>query len=142
MCGRGRSCFLTSGYERFTDQLFLPGGGLESGETLAECCTREIREETGFLVLPKEHFLTLNEYYGEYRWISHFFTCEIVGEEEQSLTDEERERGLVPVWMAIDEAIDAFGRHEEYRATNEEKRGAYLREYTALTEWRKNFAGR
>ncbi len=31
--------------------------------------------------------------------------------------------------------LQLFGRHQDYAATNEERRGAYLREYTALTEY-------
>lgn len=34
------------------DQWGLPGGALEIGETLAECCAREVREETGLIVEP------------------------------------------------------------------------------------------
>ena len=30
----------------------IPGGRLEAGESLADCCRREIREETGLLVRP------------------------------------------------------------------------------------------
>lgn len=30
----------------------IPGGRLEAGETLAECCRREVQEETGIRVIP------------------------------------------------------------------------------------------
>ena len=50
-------------YEVNTDQWFIPGGGLESGETIKECCARELAEETGHVVDVKEQFLTINEYY-------------------------------------------------------------------------------
>jgi ADP-ribose pyrophosphatase YjhB (NUDIX family) len=30
----------------------IPGGRLEPGETLADCCRREVREETGIRVIP------------------------------------------------------------------------------------------
>ena len=52
----------------------IPGGGIEEGETPEECCIREAEEETGIIVQPLEHFLTLNEYYEEYRYISRYFT--------------------------------------------------------------------
>ena len=59
--------------EEISDYWMLPGGGLENGETLSECCAREVLEETGYLVEPIEEFLVMNEYYEEYRYISHFF---------------------------------------------------------------------
>ncbi|MBQ8344111.1 MAG: NUDIX domain-containing protein, partial [Clostridia bacterium] len=123
--------------EEISDYWMLPGGGIEKDESLAECCIREVLEETGYIVKPKELFLTLNEYYEEYKYISHFFVCELVGESEQNLTELEKSRGLVPKWVGIDFFMDIVSRHQEYAATNEEKRGAYLREYTAITEYLK-----
>ena len=35
-------------YESNEDKYIIPGGGVEDGETLAECCAREIKEETGW----------------------------------------------------------------------------------------------
>ena len=40
--------------EEITDWWLIPGGGLEPNETLAECCKREILEETGYIVEPTE----------------------------------------------------------------------------------------
>ena len=78
-------------YETATDQYFIPGGGLEENETLKECCMRELSEETGLSVNPTEHFLTVNEYYEEWHFVSHYFRCEITGEtdipEETDLTE-------------------------------------------------------
>lgn len=37
-------------YEVNTDQWFIPGGGLEADESLEECCSRELAEETGCVV--------------------------------------------------------------------------------------------
>ena len=45
-------------YERNTDQWFLPGGGMEPGESRESCCIRELAEETGDAVAPVEQFLT------------------------------------------------------------------------------------
>ena len=123
--------------EELSDYWMLPGGGIEKDESLTECCIREVLEETGYIVKPKELFLTLNEYYEEYKYISHFFVCELVGESEQNLTELEKSRGLVPKWVDIDFFMDIVSRHQVYAATNEEKRGAYLREYTAITEYLK-----
>ena len=50
-------------YEVNTDQWFIPGGGLESGESLEACCVRELAEETGCIVRPIYQYLMINEYY-------------------------------------------------------------------------------
>ena len=58
-------------HETVSGWYLVPGGGLESGETPAECCVREVEEETGVIVQPLHQFLTLYEYYEEYRYISY-----------------------------------------------------------------------
>ena len=50
-------------HEEAVDQWLIPGGGLEEGETLEECCIREMAEETGSLVQPEQCYLTIHEYY-------------------------------------------------------------------------------
>ena len=37
--------------------------------------------------------------------------------------------------LPLSEAIELFSKHQSYADTNEEKRGSYQREYTALTEF-------
>lgn len=120
-----------------SDYWLIPGGGLESGETLTECCEREILEETGYRTKARQQFLRMNEYYEEYRYVSNYFVCDILGKGEQHLTEAEQKRGLVPKWIPLEQALAIFQRHQDYAATNEEKRGAYLREYTALCEYMK-----
>ncbi len=118
-----------------TGWYLIPGGGLEDGETTEECCVREIREETGYIVKPVFHFLTMNEYYEEYKYVSYYFLCEIIGKSEQNLTVSEIERGVVPEWAAPEKMLEMYAKHEDFAAVSEEKRGAYLREYMALTEY-------
>lgn len=122
-------------HETGTGWWLVPGGGLEQGETPEECCIREVEEETGVLVKPLRQFLTLYEYYEEYRYISHYFICEITGQGQMRLTENEAARGLEPAWLPLSEAIELFSKHQSYADTNEEKRGSYQREYTALTEF-------
>ena len=122
-------------HETGTGWWLVPGGGLEQGETPEECCIREVEEETGLLVKPLRPFLTLYEYYEEYRYISHYFICEITGRGQMHLTENEAARGLEPAWLPLSEAIELFSKHQSYADTNEEKRGSYQREYTALTEF-------
>lgn len=130
-----KDSFMLIAHEVNADYYLIPGGGLEENETLEECCSREIREETGYIVKPVSHFLIMNEYYNEYKYVNHYFLCEIIGKSEQKLTVSEIERGLIPEWIAPEKMLEMYSKHEVFAATNEEKSGAYLREYTALTEY-------
>ena len=120
-------------HEIVDKQFFSPGGGLEKDESLEECCIREVCEETGILVKVKDHLITVNQYYEDWKFITHYFVCEAIGETEAHLTKEEVSRGLVPEWANIDFIRDLWSRHDEFR--REETRGSYLREYTALCEF-------
>ena len=122
-------------HETVSGWWLVPGGGMEEGETPEECCVRETEEETGLIVRPLKKFLTLYEYYEEYRYISHYFVCGAAGEGHMRLTDAEKRRGARPEWIPIRDAVEIFSRHQSYAAVSEEKRGAYLREYTALTAY-------
>ena len=122
-------------HETVSGWWLVPGGGMEDGETPEACCVREVQEETGLIVRPVERFLTLYEYYEEYRYISHYFICEVTGEGRMDLTDEEKRRGAVPEWLPLQEAVELFSKHQSYAAVSEEQRGSYLREYTALTAY-------
>lgn len=119
-------------YEVNTNQWFIPGGGIESNESLEECCVRELAEETGYIVKPNKQYLTINEYYEEWLFVSHYYICDYIDETERKLTKREVEVGLEPRWISLKEAIDIFSKHQEYADENEMKRGAYLREYNAL----------
>ncbi len=114
-------------------QYFSPGGGIEKDETLEECCIREVCEETGILVEVKDLIITVNEYYEDWKYITHYYICEAVGEAETHLTKEEISRGLVPEWVDIEFIRELWSRHDEFE--REETRGSYLREYTALREY-------
>ncbi len=123
---------LTS-YASKKDIYMLPGGGLEEGESNIDCVTREVEEETGLIVKPTFLTLQIDEYYGDEKYISQYYLCDIIGQGERKLTEQEIESGMEPRWMSIKELIDIFSTHETYRDKEEEVRGIYLREYTGLT---------
>lgn len=125
-------------HELVSGWYLIPGGGVEGVETPEECCARELLEETGYIVTPGEHFLTLKEYYGDWCYISHYFRCQITGQDKTSLTELEESRGLVPEWVDFEEACAIFAAHERY-ADWEEKRGSYQREDRALTCFREAY---
>ncbi len=122
-------------YEVNTDQWFIPGGGLEENESVQECCIRELAEETGCVVDAKKQYLTINEYYEEWLFVSHYYVCDYIGETERTLTQREMEVGLEPRWISLKEALDIFSKHQDYAEENEMKRGTYLREYNALLSY-------
>ncbi len=125
-------------YEVNSDQWFIPGGGVEDNESLEEGCARELAEETGCAVEARRRYLTINEYYEEWHFISHYYICDCVGEANRKLTERETLAGLEPRWVPLQEAINIFSKHQDYAAEDEMKRGAYLREYEALLCFLKN----
>ena len=119
-------------YEVNTDVYMSPGGGLEVGETLEECCVRELLEETGYKVKPVNPFVVINEYCFETLYESNYFICEITGMGERSPTDSEIEHGTVPVWMEISKALEIF---ENQASKGEDIRSLYTRELTVLNKY-------
>ena len=114
------------------DVWMIPGGGIEKDETPEEAVVREVREETGYVVRPVREFLTISEYYEGVRYLSHYFLCEVVGEGATELTEEERATGLEAAWENADALTERFSLHADFAASDEEKRGLYLREWTAM----------
>ena len=121
-------------YETVTGQWMLPGGGLEDGEDERECCIREVAEETGFRVRVSDCVLEIDEYYEDFKWVNRYFFGEVTGETGICLTQREKEVGMEPRWLPLNEIFHIFSEHASYADTDEMRRGMYLREYTALTK--------
>jgi len=115
------------------DLWMIPGGGLEAGEDEGSCCVRELAEETGRVVLPSACALELQEYYEDCKYVSRYFFGAVVGRCQSKLTEAEQRMGLEPRWLPVEEALQIFSRHDDCAATDEERRGIYQREYTALS---------
>ena len=118
-------------YETKDDIWMIPGGGIEAGETDEQCVIREVGEETGLLFVPSQCVLEIDEYYEDAKYISKYFIGSIEGTTDTHLTEAEIAGGLESRWIPIEEALKIFSRHNDFIAF-EEKRGLYLREYTAL----------
>lgn len=121
-------------YESVTGQWMIPGGGLEENESEADCCIREVAEETGILVNASECLLEIDEYYENWKLINKYFICKSKGTANTKLTERERNVGMEARWLSVDNAKNIFSKHASYTETDEMRRGLYLREYTALCE--------
>lgn len=122
-------------HELNTGVYLIPGGGLESGETLEECCKREIREETGYEISVGKQLYIFKEYFRNMLYVSNYFLCEITGKGEQSLTESEINHGVIPEWAEINKALEIFGSYGDYAETDEEIEGQYKREYTVICKY-------
>lgn len=123
-------------YEINNDRYMIPGGGVEEGEMLEECCERELLEETGMKVKVIDNYLEIEELYDTWRHTQHFFICELIEDTgEVHLTEAEEEAGYKSVWMPVEEALELFGRFETFRSWNIPDYGLYRREYIAIKEY-------
>ena len=124
------------GYEEKNDKYIIPGGGVENGETYEQCCERELLEETGMQVRAKEEYLEIEELFCDWRHINHYFVCDLIKDTGNvNLTEGEKQAGCTFKWLPMEQALDIFGRYEDFHQTNIADYGLYRREYTALKEF-------
>lgn len=119
-------------HELNKDVFMSPGGGVEEGETLPQCCERELMEEAGLKVNVGEQLFRINEYVFDELFIANYFLCEIIGEGKQALTPTEIDHGVTPEWVDIEKAIEIFSHYKEKTPDIE---SLYLREYTILNKY-------
>jgi 8-oxo-dGTP diphosphatase len=83
--GTGRILLVRRGGEPLKGWWSLPGGVLETGETLAEGVRREVQEETGLLVEPErmieifERIMRDPDGRPEYHYVLIDYICRIIG---------------------------------------------------------------
>ncbi len=124
-------------HETNNDRYIIPGGGVEGNETYAECCEREMLEETGMKVRAERGFLDIEELFDVWKHINHYYACELVEETGiQHLTEAEKRAGYTYAWKPLDEALELFGRYEDYHESDVPVYGLYKREHAALMEYR------
>ena len=99
------------GYESNNNKYIIPGGGVEN-------------------------YLDISELFLDWNHINHYFVCELVEETGKlHLTEAEAKAGCVCVWKTLEEALEIFGRYEDFHKTNIADYGLYRREYFALKEY-------
>ena len=91
----------------------IPGGGVEESENHVAALQREVREETGLLVIPESvreigEILELRQdvYHKGTKYVCHsyFYFCDVTERTvEPQMTDSEIAKGFPPVWEYPDE---------------------------------------
>ena len=90
----GRVLLIRRGKEPLKGRWLIPGGTVELGETLEEAVVREVQEETGLRVLPREVVLVFDriERAGDaiaYHYVIVDYRCDLVGGELVAGSDAE-----------------------------------------------------
>ena len=90
----GKVVLIRRGKEPLRGRWVIPGGTVELGETLQEAIVREVQEETGLLVRPREVVLVFDRIEKgpagvRYHYVIIDYRCEHLGGELRAGTDAE-----------------------------------------------------
>ena len=120
----------------------IPGGGVEGHEDYSACCERELLEETGYKTKAITGYLDIGELFDVMRHINHYYICELIEDTGvQHLTEAEKLAEYTNAWVPLQQAMEIFGKYEDYRATDIAAFGLYRREIAALKEYEKFISG-
>ena len=111
---RGRHLLMI--YSSAVGDYKFPGGGVVAGESHFQALQREIEEESGATLTSIEQEIgavvefnfPLENDYDAFKMTSCYYQCKVKdGVGKQKLDDYEQELGFVPVWIDIDDALQA-----------------------------------
>jgi mutator protein MutT len=90
----GRVLLIRRGKEPLRGRWVVPGGTVELGETLEQALVREIEEETGLVVRPREVVAVFDRIHGEkgrvdYHYVIIDYLCDYVAGEAKAGSDAE-----------------------------------------------------
>lgn len=93
----------------------VPGGGVDLGEPILDALKREMKEETGLDIEPKEVLHVGDDFFihpikkKPYQGVAIYFRCEIVGGEisDEFFTEDEKTYVKKATWVSISEIDDA-----------------------------------
>lgn len=89
---KGRVVLIRRGKEPFRGRWVIPGGTVELGETLQDALVREMHEETGLVVRPREVVLVFDRIHREhgavqYHYVIVDYLCDYVSGEPRAGSD-------------------------------------------------------
>ena len=97
----------------------LPGGGIDSGESITDALRREVREETGFLIdtirplgYTLEHRESIRNQRPQKHDISFVFEARAVKNIGTNYMDDEVEEGFKPVRIKIEDLVTELSKDE------------------------------
>jgi ADP-ribose pyrophosphatase YjhB (NUDIX family) len=119
----GRVVLIRRGKEPLRGRWVIPGGTVELGETLQEALVREMKEETGLVVRPREIVLVFDRIQREgseveYHYVIIDYACDYVSGELQAGSDADEVALVAPDEIggydlppqALDLVLDVFRR--------------------------------
>jgi 8-oxo-dGTP diphosphatase len=119
----GRVVLIRRGKEPLRGRWVIPGGTVELGETLQEALVREMREETGLVVRPRDVVLVFDRIQRdgptvEYHYVIVDYACDYVSGELRAGSDADEIALVAPHELdaydlppqALDLVLDVFRR--------------------------------